>query len=459
MSPAAVVIVAAAVGTACGIVAVVAGGYHNSTAVLGNIHTLDALIGLGDVHIGRVIIAAGAADNQSVVTVCTVVCGGKGHAAAQQLHIAAAVQAVVGGVNGDRTAVDDQVAAALPCSAGLIIQPDCFDALGTDVSLAGVAVTAHAAAPAAGSIAGKVRALICGNIQVAAVHGEGLLCLNAVCIRIDVDCTAVDGDIALIRFGGVALDAVAAGAAVVGVHRHRQSAVIGGIRVADADGVVAANAVICGVDGNAAVPDLQVILADDAVLGVAVDDQRALALQLQVVAGEDRPVDRIGVAVAVHIGVRVGRAVRNGIGRAVLGRDLHFVTDRLHIDRGNAVVGQGQSLQIQHHFALWFRGLIHVDGKLSAGAFTADREFAGSGNRYIGSGDRQVRGVGNYTAGSVGRRDAAAAVDQSRCHSVVRRCHAAAGEFLYAGELGEGAGHGKGAVIGTVVCHLGAAGV
>ena len=93
------------------------------------------------------------------------------------------------------------------------------------------------------------------------------------------------------------------------------------------------------------------------------------------------------------------------------------------------------------------------------GAFTADREFAGSGNRYIGSGDRQVRGVGNDTAGSVGRRDAAAAVDQSRCHSVVRRCHAAAGEFLYAGELGEGAGHGKGAVIGTVVCHLGAAGV
>ena len=53
----------------------------------------------------------------------------------------------------------------------------------------------------------------------------------------------------------------------------------------------------------------------------------------------------------------------------------------------------------------------------------------------------------------------AAAVDQSRCHSVVRRCHAAAGEFLYAGELGEGAGHGKGAVIGAVVCHLGAAGV
>ena len=89
--------------------------------------------------------------------------------------------------------------------------------------------------------------------------------MNAVCIRIDVDCTAVDGDIALIRFGGVALDAVAAGAAVVGVHRHRQSAVIGGIRVADADGVVAANAVICGVDGNAAVPDLQVVLADDAV--------------------------------------------------------------------------------------------------------------------------------------------------------------------------------------------------
>ena len=155
----------------------------------------------------------------------------------------------------------------------------------------------------------------------------------------------------------------------------------------------------------------------------------------------------------------MGRAVRNGIGRAVLGRDLHFVTDRLHIDRGNAVVGQGQSLQIQHHFALRFRGLIHVDGKLSAGAFTADREFAGSGNRYIGSGDRQVRGVGNYTAGSVGRCDAAAAVDQSRCHSVVRRCHAAAGEFLYAGELGEGAGHGKGAVIGAVVCHLGAAGV
>ena len=67
LSPAAVVIVAAAVGTACGIVAVVAGGYHNSTAVLGNIHTLNALIGLGDVHIGSVIIAAGAADNQSVV--------------------------------------------------------------------------------------------------------------------------------------------------------------------------------------------------------------------------------------------------------------------------------------------------------------------------------------------------------------------------------------------------------
>ena len=244
----------------------------------------------------------------------TVICGSKGHAAAQQLHIAAAVETVVRRVNGDGTAVDDQIAAALPGSAGFVIQPDCLDALGADVNLAGITVIAATAgaAPAAvsaGAAAGIVRALISGNIQGAAVHGKGLLCLNAVCIGINVDSTAAHGDIALSVFIRVGLDAVSAEGAVIGVYCHRQSAVVGGIRIADADGIVAADAVICSVDSNIAVPDLEIVFAHNAVLGVAVDNQGTLALELQIIPGEDRAVYRISIAVTVHIGIRVGGAV------------------------------------------------------------------------------------------------------------------------------------------------------
>ena len=84
---------------------------------------------------------------------------------------------------------------------------------------------------------------------------------------------------------------------------------VGGIRIADADGIVAADAVICGVDSNIAVPDLEIVFAHNAVLGVAVDNQGTLALELQIIPGEDRPVYRIGIAVTVHIGIRVGGAV------------------------------------------------------------------------------------------------------------------------------------------------------
>ena len=155
----------------------------------------------------------------------------------------------------------------------------------------------------------------------------------------------------------------------------------------------------------------------------------------------------------------MGNAVRDGVGGAVLGRDLNLVPDRLHINRCGSAVGEGQPLQIQNDPARRLCGLIHIDGKLSAGALAADREFAGSGNCYIGSGDRQVRGVGNHTAGSVGRCDTAAAEYKRRCHIVLCGRAAAAGQFLDAGELSGCAGHSKGAVIGTVVGHLRAAGV
>ena len=361
-------------------------------------------------------------------------------------------------------AVDDEVAAALPCGAGRIVYAHRLDALGADVGLVGVAVTAHAAAgaapaAAAGGAAGEVRALIGGDVQFSAVHGEGLLCLNAVGVGINVDGTAADGDVSLAVLVGIGLDAVPAGAAVVGVHRHGQGAVVGGIRIANAHGVVATDAVVCGVNGNIAVPDLQVILAHNAVLGVAVDDENALALELQVISGEDRTVDRVGVAVAVHIGVRVGGAVRDGVGGAALGGDLNLVPDRLHINRCGSAVGESQPLQIQNDPARRLCGLIHIDGKLSAGTLAADREFAGSGDGDAGTGDGEVRRIGQRAARCIGGGDAAAAEYKRRCHIVLCGRAAAAGQFLYAGELSGCAGHSKGAVVGTVVGHLRAAGV
>ena len=399
-----------------------------------------------------------------MVAVCAVVRRGEGHAAAQQLHVAAAVQAVVRGIDVDSAAVDDEVAAALPCGAGRIVYAHRLDALGADVGLAGVAVTAHAAAgaapaAAAGGAAGEVRALIGGDVQFSAVHGEGLLCLNAVGVGVNVDRTAADGDVSLAVLVGVGLDAVPAGAAVVGVHRHGQGAVVGGIRIADAYRVVATDAVVCGVDGDVAVPDLQVILAHNAVLGVAVDDENALALELQVISGEDRTVDRVGVAVAVHIGVRVGGAVRDGVGGAVLGGDLNLVPDRLHINRCGSAVGEGQSLQIQNHPARRLCGLIHIDGKLTAGALAADGDLAGGGDGDAGTGDGEVGRIGQRAARCIGGGDAAAVEDKRRCHIVLSGSDAAAGQFLDTGELGGCAGHSKGAVVGTIVGHLRAAGV
>ena len=155
----------------------------------------------------------------------------------------------------------------------------------------------------------------------------------------------------------------------------------------------------------------------------------------------------------------MGCAVRNGVGRAVLGRDLHLIADRLNIDGRSAAVGKGQSLQVQHHLALRLCRFVHVDGKLSAGAFAADRNLTGCRNGDICAGDGQIGRIGDYAAGGVGCRHAAAAVDQGSDNAVIIREFAAAGQFLDIGELGQRTGHGKCAVVRTAVVHLRAAGI
>ena len=114
------------------------------------------------------------------------------------------METVVRGVDGDSTAVDGDIANALPCGARFVIETDSLDALCGDIGLVGVSVHAHtahaasaaeieAACVAAGSCTAACEgaSLIGLDIEVSAVHNEELLCGDTVSIGINVHCAAV----------------------------------------------------------------------------------------------------------------------------------------------------------------------------------------------------------------------------------------------------------------------------
>ena len=118
-----------------------------------------------------------------------VICGSKFQVAAQNLHRSGTVQAVIGRIDVECSAVDGDVTAADIGGFRFVgVEANCLDSLCADIGFIGIAVhsaAAHAAAPwvaavAAGSAAGEGVTRVCFNGNVSPVHGEGLFCLNAV---------------------------------------------------------------------------------------------------------------------------------------------------------------------------------------------------------------------------------------------------------------------------------------
>ena len=192
--------------------------------------------------------------------------------------------------------------------------------------------------------------------HVTAVHGKGLLCLDAVStLGCDIHCAAGNGHITLagIRAGG--LNAVAGG----GCQLQIQCGIIRILRITDPNGILAPQAVIHCIDGHRTIPDLQIILADNAVLVIAVNDQRALAFDLQIILGIN------STAIAVRIGI-VG-TIRNGTGGTVLGSDPALVSNACNINRRIRRIGQLYAVQHQLYNGVRIGCLIHVHHDLPAG--------------------------------------------------------------------------------------------
>ena len=149
------------------------------------------------------------------------------------------METVVRGVDGDSTAVDGDIADALPCSARFVIESDSLDALSGDIGLVGVSVHTHTAAgssPAAEAAcvaAGSCTAacegasLIGLDIEVAAVHNEELLCGDTVSVGLNVHGSAVYcNDTHLLcsrgRICGCSLDTVPC----LGIYAYTESGVV-----------------------------------------------------------------------------------------------------------------------------------------------------------------------------------------------------------------------------------------
>ena len=201
----------------------------------------------------------------------TVIRSGKRQSAAVQVHTSAAVEGIIRRINGEISSVDNQIAAALIGGTGGIVQSHGLDALGTVLGLIAVAFLHAAPAATAGGRTGTgVGVTLIGvNVYVAAVQSKVLLCLDTVTsLCCNVHCTAGDGDIALVRIRTGRFDTVSGG----GGEFQIQCGKVRIHRIADPDRVLAMQAIIHSIDCKGTVPDLEIVLADNAVLAVAVDD-------------------------------------------------------------------------------------------------------------------------------------------------------------------------------------------
>ena len=151
---------------------------------------------------------------------------------------------------------------------------------------------------------------------------------------------AVDFNIALAGFEGGGFEAVIPAGDVEGA-------------VVELHGFGAANAVIHGVDGDGAAVYIDIILAVDAVIDVAIDGERAGAFDVHVVLGKDGPA---GTGIIKGVG-HVRRAGDDGVFGALRHAEAQLFR-LLHVDGGPAQAGDAGRIQNEADF---FRGGTGVD--------------------------------------------------------------------------------------------------
>ena len=333
-------------------------------------------VGRGDHHPG----AAGgdqgaAADVEGAVDVeRAVAVGGRavdGDLAAGDRGAAVGVEAVAAGPHLERAAVDVQGervvgrhrAAGLPVRRGAVVRRG-----GVDAVVGGVELDVAVVDDDQRTLERLVGA---GHVDRAAAD-EDLHALDAVVLR-------GDGELA-------ALDEHEAGAGVLGVVGPEgvTDGVDGDGAVGEDEVVLAEDAVVDGRHVDGAAGDDQAVLADDAVVAVAGDRQRPGAADGQV----GRRVEGAGGRVLRRVGVR--RRVGEGVGAAV-GEDDH---DRLRVDdvdRGGRLGGDRRVVEHEAYDAVAGAVDDHLPGQLAA-------QDVGAGGRdgdgAVLDGDRVAVGVG-----------------------------------------------------------------
>ena len=313
----------------------------------------------------------------------TIVSGCNFEDTACNIHISTAVYSIIRRINCDCTACDSDITSTLPCCTSFIIQTYSLDALSGNIGLVGVAVRTHSAAtPRVCRTRGRrtrtsiTTALICVDCHITAVHGELLFSLNAVCIRIDIDCTAVDGNKALCGVTVVSgLDAVSGFCC----YADAQIGVIPittvcnqYIRVADTDRVIATDTVIYSVDNDCTIPDFQVILANDTIGVVTINCQSTLTLNLEVILCVNCAVDSDCFIVAVDISISMGCTVRDGIFCALLDGEGCRIANIINVNWSDCIIRKCQTFETQFNCCCRVNGVVCVDSQLTIGRRTAD---------------------------------------------------------------------------------------
>ena len=204
---------------------------------------------------------------------------------------------------------------------------------------------------------------------------------------------AVDFNIALAGFEGGGFEAVIPAGDVEGA-------------VVELHGFGAANAVIHGVDGDGAAVYINVILAVDAVIDVAIDGERAGAFDVHVVLGKDGPA---GTGIIKGVG-HVRRAGDDGVFGALRHAEAQLFR-LLHIDGGPAQAGDAGRVQNEADFFNGGTG-VDEDGAVIQGAGNIVFTRLGEGDLRAGDGDA---GTGEVNRVTVQGDDAAPVIGQGEC--------------------------------------------
>ena len=194
----------------------------------------------------------------------------------------------------------------------------------------------------------------------------------------------------------------------------------------DGNAVVALDGVVDRVDGQLDVVDGKVVLAADTVIGVTVYDQRAAALDGQVLGGVDTS---IGLGFS-RIGINVGRGIAQSIGGAVLDLDVNLIRT-LDPDHRGGGVGAGEVVENQRDALC----LGHLNCDLAVIQRAGDVIGAGLDD---GQGSTLCANSGGIGGGVGGAVEGDVAIDQTVGGGFVVTNLAAAGSLGAAGLTGIG---------------------